>query len=127
MTHKDYARVGKSSSGRCCRPLRPLRRSIDVTLDGCCDHLTGIAPDEELHRHSTEIIARADVLLFGRVICEYEFVVRPRIAGHGPTLFADLPERLDLKLVDRREFASGVVVQRVRAGGLERRGRRQVL
>jgi hypothetical protein len=46
--------------------MRPLRYSINVTLDGCCDHREGIA-DEELHRRATETIARADALLFGRV------------------------------------------------------------
>lgn len=47
--------------------MRPLRYSINVTLDGCCDHLAA-APDEELHRHATETLARADALIFGRVI-----------------------------------------------------------
>ena len=45
---------------------RPLRYSINVTLDGCCDHEAGIA-DEELHRHATENVRQADALLFGRV------------------------------------------------------------
>ena len=49
--------------------MRPLRYSINVTLDGCCDHRVGIA-DEELHRHAAENIARADALLFGRVTYE---------------------------------------------------------
>ncbi|AHG92942.1 bifunctional deaminase-reductase domain protein (plasmid) [Gemmatirosa kalamazoonensis] len=175
--------------------MRPLRYSINVTLDGCCDHRVMI-PDEELHRHAVENLARADALLFGRVtyemmeaawrpstatgtrpdwmepfartidaakkyvvsstldrvdwhaelvrgdlrtavaqlkrepgnglfvggvtlpralaelglIDEYEFVVHPRIVGHGPTLFAGLSRYVDLKLVGRQEFASGVVV-----------------
>jgi dihydrofolate reductase len=187
--------------------MRPLRYSINVTLDGCCDHQAGIAPDPEMHRHAAETIARADALLFGRVtyemmesafrsvgetdvrpewmadwmepfartICaakkyvasstlkqvdwnaelllkdlregdlrgaveqlkqqpgeglytggvtlplalaelglidEYEFIVHPRIAGHGPTLFAGLSKPLDLKLVGRREFGSGAVAMR---------------
>jgi dihydrofolate reductase len=177
--------------------MRPLRYSINVTLDGCCDHRVGIA-DEELHRYATENIARADALLFGRVtyemmetawrlatrtvtlpdwtepfartmdaakkyvvsstldrvdwnaellrgdlakavtqlkqepgkglfvggvklplalaelglIDEYEFVVHPRLAGHGPTLFAGLSKHVDLKLVGRREFGSGAVAMR---------------
>ena len=177
--------------------MRPLRYSINVTLDGCCDHRAGI-PDESLHRHAVESIARADALLFGRVtyemmeaawrspartgarpdwtepfartidaarkyvvsstldrvdwnaelvrgdlgkavqqlkqesgkglftggvklplalaelglIDEYEFVVQPRLAGHGPTLFAGLSKRLDLKLVSRLEFGSGAVAMR---------------
>jgi dihydrofolate reductase len=176
--------------------MRPLRYSINVTLDGCCDHRVGIA-DEELHRHAVENIAQADALLFGRVtyemmeaawrlpltgampdwvepfartidaakkyvvsttlervdwnselvrgdlrmavqqlkqqpgkglltggvtlpqalaemglIDEYEFVVHPRVVGHGPTLFAGLSKHVDLKLVSRLEFASGAVAMR---------------
>ena len=46
------------------------------------------------------------------LIDEYEFVVHPRIAGHGPTLFAGLSKHVDLKLVSRLEYASGVVAMR---------------
>ena len=180
--------------------MRPLRYSINVTLDGCCDHRAGM-PDEELHRHATETLAKADALLFGRVtyammeawrpiaqadvwpdwmepwmepfartidtakkyvvsstlkavdwnaelvrgdlgaavqqlkqepgkglyvggvqlplalaelglIDEYEFIVQPRIAGHGPTLFAGLSKYVDLQLVSRLEFASWAVAMR---------------
>ena len=162
--------------------MRPLRYSINVTLDGCCDHRVGI-PDEELHRYRAANLERADALLFGRVtygmmeaawrqpangtwpdwmadwmipfaqtidgakkyvvsgtldrvdwnaelvqgdlgkavqqlkqepgeglgvggvtlplaladlglIDEYEFLVQPIVAGHGPTLFAGLRDRL---------------------------------
>ena len=187
--------------------MRPLRYSINVTLDGCCDH-RAIPPDEELqdlHRHAIENFERADALLFGRVIYEmmeaawrppaqtgarpdwmepfaraidakkkyvvsstldrvdwnaelvrgdlgkavqelkresgkglltggvrlplalaelglideYEFVVQPRIVGHGPTLFAGLSKRVDLKLVSRLEFASGAVAMRYEPRGRE--------
>ncbi len=177
--------------------MRPLRYSINVTLDGCCDHRAMVA-DEDLHRHAVENLEQADALLFGRVtyemmeagwrrpaptgarpdwmepfarvidaakkyvvsstlervdwnaelvrgdlgkavqqlkqepgkglftggvklpqalaelglIDEYEFVVQPRLAGHGPTLFAGLSKRLDLKLVSRLEFPSGAVAMR---------------
>jgi dihydrofolate reductase len=147
--------------------MRPLRYSINATLDGCCDH-RAIPADEELHRHAVEILAQADALLFGRVtyeqvrrlehagpgrlergalrgdlenavqqlkrepgqgvfvagvklalaltelglIDEYEFVVHPRLAGHGPTLFAGLSKHVDLKLVSRLEFGSGAVAMR---------------
>ena len=176
--------------------MRPLRYSINVTLDGCCDH-RAIPADEELHRHAVENLARADALLFGRVtyemmetafrpartgaspdwmdpfartidaakkyvvsstldrvdwnaelvrgdlgkavqqlkqesgkglfiggvklplalaelglIDEYEFVVQPSIVGHGPTLFAGLSKRVDLRLVSRLEFGSGAVAMR---------------
>lgn len=46
--------------------MRPLRYSINVTLDGWCDHRE-MVPDEDLHRHAAENIDRADALLFGRV------------------------------------------------------------
>ena len=46
--------------------MRPLRYSINVTLDGCCDHRVGIA-DDDLHRHAIENLNWADALLFGRV------------------------------------------------------------
>lgn len=49
--------------------MRPLKYSINVTLDGCCDHRAGV-PDEETHRHATEVIERADALIFGRVVYE---------------------------------------------------------
>jgi dihydrofolate reductase len=177
--------------------MRPLRYSINVTLDGCCDH-RGIPPDEELHRHAVANIEQANALLFGRVIYEmmeaawrppalagarpdwmepfartinaakkyvvsgtlervdwnaeilrgdletavrqlkrepggplftggvklpmalaelglideYEFVVHPRIAGHGPRLFEGLSKAIDLRLVSRTEFGSGAVVLR---------------
>ena len=180
--------------------MRPLRYSINVTLDGCCDH-RAIVADEDLHRHAAQNLAQADALLFGRVtyemmeaawrlpaptgarpdwpdwmepfgrtidaakkyvvsstldrvdwnaelvrgdlgkavqqlkrepgngllvgglklplalaelglIDEYEFVVQPRLAGHGPTLFAGLSRHVDLRLVSRLEFGSGAVAMR---------------
>ncbi len=177
--------------------MRPLRYSINVTLDGCCDHRVILA-DEALHRHAVENLKRADALLFGRMtyemmeaafrpsaragarpdwmepfgrtidaakkyvvsstldrvdwnaelvrgdlgtavqqlkqesgkgllvggvklpmaltelglIDEYEFVVHPRLVGHGPTLFAGLSKHVDLKLVSRLEFGSGAVAMR---------------
>src|ERR1700740_3094379 len=49
--------------------MRPLRYSINVTLDGCCDH-RAIPADEDLHRHAAENLDQADALLFGRVTYE---------------------------------------------------------
>ena len=46
------------------------------------------------------------------LIDEYEFVVLPRVFGHGPTLFAGLSKPIDLKLVSRVEFGSGAVAMR---------------
>jgi dihydrofolate reductase len=61
-----------------------LRYSINVTLDGCCDH-RAIVPDEEMHRHHSENLAQADALLFGRVTYEMmEAAWRPVAAGARP-------------------------------------------
>ena len=46
------------------------------------------------------------------LIDEYEFVIHPRLAGHGPTLFSGLSKHVDLKLVSRQEFGSGAVAMR---------------
>src|SRR5499427_5969817 len=49
--------------------MRPLRYSINITLDGCCDHRAMLA-DEDMHRHAVENLALADPVLFGRVTYE---------------------------------------------------------
>jgi dihydrofolate reductase len=46
------------------------------------------------------------------LIDEYEFVVQPRLAGHGPTLFVGLSRCVDLRFVSRLEFGSGAVAMR---------------
>ena len=51
------------------------------------------------------------------LIDEYEFVVHPRIVGHGPTLFAGLSKAVDLKLVSRLELRSGAVAMRYEPRG----------
>jgi len=188
--------------------MRPLRYSINVTIDGCAHHEAGLPPDEESMRYWTAEMGRADALLFGRVtyemmesawrkpdvgtwpdwmdesqvafaetidrakkfvvsstlsvvdwnaeplrgdlgsavqalkqqpgeglwvggvtlpraladlglIDEYEFVVHPVLAGHGPTLFAGLRHRIQLELVERREFRSGALVVRYRPTSVE--------
>ena len=54
------------------------------------------------------------------LIDEYEFVVQPMLAGHGPTLFAGLAKHIDVKLVSRLEFSSGH-----RRCGMRREGSRR--
>ena len=49
-----------------------------------------------------------------RLIDEYEFLVQPVLAGHGPTLLAGLRERIQLEFLDRHEFRSGAVAVRYR-------------
>jgi dihydrofolate reductase len=46
------------------------------------------------------------------LIDEYEFIVHPRLSGHGPTLFEGLSKHVDLKLMSRLEFGSGAVAMR---------------
>src|SRR5256885_17197668 len=78
--------------------MRPLRYSINVTLDGCCDHRVGIA-DEDIHRHAIENIDRADALLFGRVT--YEMMEAggrwPVPPGARPDWMGTLPPTIDAK------------------------------
>lgn len=49
--------------------MGPLRYSINVTVDGCCDH-RAIPADEHTHRHAAENLNQADSLLFGRATYE---------------------------------------------------------
>jgi dihydrofolate reductase len=66
-------------------------------------------PGEGLHVGGVTLpLALAELGL----IDEYEFVVQPVVAGHGPTLFAGLSEPLELELVGRQELGSGMVALR---------------
>jgi dihydrofolate reductase len=78
--------------------MRPLRYSINVTLDGCCDHRVMI-PDEDLHRNAAENIDRADALLFGRVTYELmeEGWRRPVPAGTRPDWMEPFARTIDAK------------------------------
>ncbi len=46
------------------------------------------------------------------LIDKYEFVVHPRLVGHGPSLFAGLSTYVGLKRVGRLEFGAGAVAMR---------------
>src|SRR4030081_1864733 len=76
--------------------MRPLRYSINVTLDGCCDHRVGIV-DEDLHRHAVENLAQADALLFGRVTYEMMEAAwrRPAPAGTRPDWMEPFARTID--------------------------------
>ena len=93
--------------------MRALRYSINVTLDGCCDH-RAIPADEDLHRHYLENLIQAmpsswTGSIGTRSSCAgiWGRAVQPRLAGHGPTLFAGLSRYVDLRLASRLELASG--------------------
>lgn len=75
--------------------MRPLRYSINVTLDPCCDH-RAIPADEELHRHATENLNQADALLFGRVTYEMmESAFRPAVTGARPDWMEPFARTID--------------------------------
>ncbi len=76
--------------------MRPLRYSINVTLDGCCDH-RAIIPDEDLHRHAVENFSQADALLFGRVTYEMMEAAwrRPAPAGARPEWMEPFARTID--------------------------------
>ncbi|MGC5032984.1 dihydrofolate reductase family protein [Micromonospora sp. DT229] len=76
--------------------MGPLRYSINITVDGCCDHLAA-SPDEDLHRHHTENLARADALLLGRVLYEMmEEAWRPPVpAGSRPDWMEPFARTID--------------------------------
>lgn len=70
--------------------MQPLRYSINVTLDGCCDHQAPIRPDEEMHLHFARNIAEADALLYGRVTYQMmEEAWRKPADGGWPEWMAD--------------------------------------
>lgn len=46
--------------------MRKIIQSINVTPDGFCDHRNAI-PDDEIHKHASELLRNADLMLFGRV------------------------------------------------------------
>ncbi|MFD0940712.1 dihydrofolate reductase family protein [Pedobacter boryungensis] len=46
--------------------MRKVIAAINMTLDGVFDHTAGI-PDEEVHQHYADLLAEADVMLYGRI------------------------------------------------------------
>lgn len=51
--------------------MRKIIASINMTLDGFCDHTSGIA-DEEIHRHYTELLRSGGTVLYGRISRDIE-------------------------------------------------------
>lgn len=71
-------------------------------------------PGDELMTGGVTLpLALADLGL----IDEYEFVVHPVIAGHGPSLLAGLRSSVTLDLVGREDFDSGAFAVRYRPRG----------
>lgn len=72
--------------------MRPLRYSINVSLDGCVDHMAG-SPDEESHNHAAQTIARADAIILGRTT--YELMEFWRSAKDLPSWMRPFKESID--------------------------------
>jgi dihydrofolate reductase len=94
--------------------VRPLRYSINVTLDGCCDHRE-IPADEELHRHAAESLAAADALLFGRVTYQMmEAAWRaPTGTGAGPEWMEPWMEPFARTIDAARKYVVSSTLERV--------------
>ena len=96
--------------------MRPLRYSINITLDGCVDHRAGLT-DEELHRYWAENLAQADALLLGRVTYEMmEAAFRPAWTGEMPDWMRPFRDTIDAakkyvvsSTLARVEYAAGEV------------------
>src|SRR6202045_3276705 len=106
--------------------MRPLRYSINVTLDGCRDH-RAIPPDEDLHRHAIENLDQADALLFGRVTYEMmEAAWRPLVrSGATPDWMEHFARTIDAAkkyVMACRARWTGSIGTRARARG-SREGR----
>src|SRR5215471_16251558 len=92
--------------------MRTLRYSINVTLDGCCDH-RAIIPDEELHRRAAEKIAQADALIFGRVTYEMMEAAWRWPAGERPEWAADWTEPFARTIDAAKKYVVSSTVDRV--------------
>lgn len=56
--------------------------TMNVTVDGCCDH-TQVIADAELLRYATQLLRTADSVLFGRVTYELFRAFWPAVAKRG--------------------------------------------
>jgi dihydrofolate reductase len=61
--------------------MRKLIASINMTLDGFCDHTAAIA-DDELHEHYNELLKTADTMLWGRTTYQLMESYWPDIVKH---------------------------------------------
>lgn len=70
--------------------------SINITVDGCCDHRAVIA-DDELHTHATRLLDDAEAVLFGRTTYDLFEAHWPRVAanGKGSTAEVNFARRID--------------------------------
>jgi dihydrofolate reductase len=90
--------------------VRPLRYSINVTLDGCVDHRVA-DPSPAVHQHAVENLARADALIFGRVTYEMmEAAFRPPVPAGA---LADWMEPFARTIDTARKYVVSTTLERV--------------
>ena len=77
--------------------MRKLIAAINMTIDGFCDH-TAIIPDDEIHKHYTDLLSKADAILFGRItyqLMEYwQTVVKNPTGNKSIDEFAVIMDRI---------------------------------
>lgn len=89
-----------------------LTFSMNVTLDGCVDQKLKDANPRGVLVGSGKLAAELDRL---NLVDEYQFLIHPRIAGHGPTLFeGGLPSTRLLDLISAKPLRGGVVAMHYR-------------
>lgn len=62
--------------------MKKLIAAINMTIDGFCDHTSGI-PDEEIHQHYADLLRSADAVLYGRIT--YQLMEYWRTVLENPT------------------------------------------
>ncbi|WEK70371.1 MAG: dihydrofolate reductase family protein [Candidatus Chryseobacterium colombiense] len=58
--------------------MRKIIAAFNMTLDGFCDHTAGI-PDEEIHKHYTDLLSDSDAILYGRITYQLMEYWRPYV------------------------------------------------
>src|SRR5262249_41116876 len=59
--------------------MRKIIYGINITLDGCCDHMKMI-PDDEVHQHFARLLDGAGLLVYGRKTYELMVPFWPDVA-----------------------------------------------
>lgn len=62
--------------------MKKVVAAINMTIDGFCDHTSGI-PDEEIHQHYAGLLRNADTALYGRIT--YQLMEFWRTVLENPT------------------------------------------
>jgi dihydrofolate reductase len=78
----------KDNRGKSGQSMRKLIYTINITIDGCCDH-TKMVPNEELFDYSMQLVRDADLLVYGRTTYQLMVPYWPEIAKNPSETKAD--------------------------------------